>query len=100
MLNYIKKHSSRRKNIAIQIKNDQVFLLIPKARLFQSQKKIDLQAEKFLKSKESWIKSKLEKETKIQNPIFQDYSNKTFQKYKEKAEQLCYEKVKYWSKKM
>ena len=98
MLEHIKKYSSRRKNIAIQIKDNQVLLLIPKARFFQSQKKIDLQAEKFLKSKENWIKSKLKE--KVNNPIFQDYSNKTFQKYKKQAEKLCYEKVKYWSKKM
>ena len=98
MLEHIKKYSSRRKNIAIQIKDNQVLLLIPKARFFQSQKKIDLQAEKFLKSKENWIKAKLKE--KVKNPIFQDYSNQTFQKYKKQAEKLCYEKVEYWSKKM
>jgi len=97
MIKHTKKYSSRAKNISIKIQNNQVILIIPKARFFQSQKKLDLQAEKFLNLKEKWIKTKLKKQT---NPIFEDYSKETFLKYKVQAQKLCETKVKFWASKM
>ncbi len=99
MLNHIKRYSSRAKNIGIKIKDNQVILVIPKAKFFQSQNKLTQQAENFLKAKEKWVLSKLNQKKK-QNPIFTDYSKETFLKYKQQAEKLVQEKVKYWAEKM
>jgi len=98
MINYIKKYSTRAKHIRIKIENNQVVLIIPKARFFQSQKKIDQQAEEFLKLKEKWIKEKL-KNIPV-HPIFDDYSRETFLKYKKQAEDLVNKKLKFWADKM
>ena len=97
-MDYTKKYSTRAKHIRIKIENNKVVLIIPKARFFQSQKKLNKQAEEFLKSKERWIKEKLQ--NRQVHPIFDDYSRETFLKYKKQAEDLVNKKLKFWADKM